>query len=79
MTRVALPPTFALGFLDVLKAQGMQLWKEHGLWGGRSLAAQSYNLANRYPPGTWDWAATSLDTDVPSSLWVARPIHLGHR
>ena len=70
VAHVAPPPTIVLGPLDVVKDRGAQLRVEHGPWGGRSLAAQNYNLANRYLPGAWVWAAMSRGMDVSSPLLV---------
>ena len=65
-THVALPPSFALGVGDALKAQGAHLWKDFGPWGGRRSAARKYVQTDGYFPDGWDWAASSLIAGAPN-------------
>ena len=60
MTHVAFPPAFVLGSTGLQAARGVKLRMDPGPWGGRRLAAHSYDMANRYLATTCDWAAMSL-------------------
>ena len=51
----------------------MQIWGEFGPYVGRNLAARRYNVANRYLPGTWGWAAADLTMDASDPLVSALP------
>ena len=67
-TRVALPPSFALGVGDALKAQCLHQLKDFDPWGGRRLAARKYNQANGQIPDGWGWAASALCISGPDPL-----------
>ena len=68
-----------LGLLDILEAKGAQLRGEPGQWGGRNLAARTFNFAKRNLRGTGYWAAAPSGMDATAPLLVAPPQPLKQR